>query len=75
MTEIVSVEFLEANGFRLKSFTTGNFWIRRYTERYLLQADEELYRFVEDDGGYIEQLTQQDFIDTIAAHNDAINQQ
>jgi hypothetical protein len=73
MSEIVSVEFLEANRFWLKSYVDGKFWVCRYTNTYLLQADETLTRLVEYDGN-IEQLTQQDFIDTIAAHNDAINQ-
>lgn len=73
MTDI-SVEFLESNGFRLKPFPDGNFWVRRYTEWYLLQVSEDLKEFTEEDDCFVTELTSQEFIDTITTHDKAINE-
>lgn len=38
--QLASVEFLESNGFSLKPFPDGNYWIRHAHSEMFLQLDE-----------------------------------
>jgi len=74
MTQILSSEFLAGNGFRLGQYPDGKYWVRNFTCEYFMQVNEPLDHFVECGGDFAEELTQQEFLDTLARHNKAINQ-
>lgn len=68
----LSPEFLEAHGFTLREYPDGMFWVRVYNVGYTLQANEAITDFTEDDGGWIEELTAEEFYMTIIRHDQAI---
>lgn len=71
----VTVRYLLDNDFKLKNYPPdGNCYVRHYHCSYFLQVSEDLSEFTEYADGYIEDLTEQQFIDTINEHNKAINQ-
>ena len=70
----VSVEFLTSNGFRSVQFPDGWYWLRQYTAGYYLQVDEKRETFTEVDSGWIEELTDQQFVELVNAHDAAIKQ-
>lgn len=70
----VSVEFLEARGFRQSQFDDGLYWLRHFTSEYFLQVNEERTEFTESDNEFIEELSAAEFVATVQRHDNAINQ-
>jgi hypothetical protein len=70
----LTLEFLAAQGFKQVECSDGVFHIKWYNSWYFLQVDESLTRFTECDDGWVEELTPDEFIATIAAHNTLIKQ-
>jgi hypothetical protein len=68
---IVSVEFLETNGFTLTQYPDGLFWVRRAHEELLLQLNESRTRATLYDNGWVEDyLTVEEVQSTINQFND-----
>lgn len=72
MKSPLSAEFLEAHGFSLREYPDGKFWVRVYKVGYTLQANESINQFTEDDAGWIEELTAEEFYMTVIRHDQAI---
>lgn len=70
MTQIVSVEFLATNGFSLRQYPDGKYWVLLLdVYDYCLQANEELTRFTEDDGGWVEEVSPEAFVEKVLKTN------
>lgn len=67
---MLTVEFLESNGFSPVQYPDGLFYIY---EHYI-QVSEDLSDISEVFDGYVNDLTQKELLDTITRHNKAINQ-
>lgn len=72
--EIVSVEFLEANDFILKSFPDGNWWVRYAHEDLFIQVNEARNKADLFDNMWVENnLTTREIEYTIAVFNTKFN--
>lgn len=71
----VTVEFLESYGFKQNQFPDGFFWIKFYKVDSYIQVSDCLSIILEEDNGWIEQLTAEQFIDTVVANQKAIDQE
>ena len=71
---VLNVEFLQTYKFKQKRYPDGLFWIRHYTSEYYLQVNESLDECYEESDDFVEQLTPQEFLDTVMRHEQAINQ-
>lgn len=66
MTDIPSVEFLEANGFILKPYPDGNYWLLMKHNEVFIQLDESRTQITLYNEGWVEdRLTQVELINTI----------
>lgn len=70
----VTPEFLEAHGFSKVQFPDGIYWLRYYNRNNFVQANYTLTEFTESDASWIDDLTEQEFIDIIIANEQAIYQ-
>lgn len=70
----VTVEFLEARGFKRVQCEDGIYLVRHFTSEYFLQASFTLDEFTEYDNEFIEELSAAEFVATIERHDKAINQ-
>ncbi len=70
----VSVEFLETMGFSLRRYPDGFFYVKWWSQDHFMQCDEHMTHFTEYNEGWIDELTEKEFIDTIISNNKAINQ-
>lgn len=70
MCEIVSQEFLKANGFSLIEYPDGFFWVRKKTEDLVIQVNEA--RTYSDlwDNGWVEHNLTFEEIQTVIAYMD-----
>lgn len=74
MSEI-TVEFLEVNQFKPKAFDDGVYWIRYYKADSYIQVSPCFTHILEEDNGWVEELTVQEFYDIVAANQKAIDQE
>lgn len=59
-------DYLESNGFQLENFTDGSFYVKYYHPDYFLQVELPIGTgFTEYSDGWVEDLTEKEFIDTI----------
>lgn len=70
----VTLEFLEARGFKQTQCEDGIYLVRYFTSEYFLQASYTLDDFTESDNEFIEELSEAEFVATIKRHDKAINQ-
>jgi hypothetical protein len=70
----VTLGFLDAHGFSKVEFADDFYYIRYYTKWYSLECNLESNSYMEYSDGFKEKLTEEEFIDTIFQHEQAINQ-
>lgn len=70
----VSVEFLVTSGFSQYQYPDGLFWVRWFSTEHFIQVNEQLDHFTEFLDGWVEELTEREFIDIIYTNSKQINQ-